>query len=303
MTKFLLLRVVLFCLEIIWSLIGSIWIFNASLIECSPITFVTILVNFLVPIVAFILIIVSLIFVFDPLSNVPKNDVIQKRRIFEYYLKKLFCCFTFFCLDSDFKSNEHYAQSHQQISQLLIMLFSNADLTLTDIIAGIMLINIKPSYALHILNRRKMSKKINTNEIPNWMTIHEASNFVRYALATYSWPYYLYSHNIGGLCDVCCSVGDLRDKKSVRNCSCCYVKLKQSIIVDQPELEELNFPLVGDDSSRRNLRAFKFIAKCEESDIIYANFKNEPFLSPFCVVIDHFRKTVIITIRGTLSMR
>jgi hypothetical protein len=45
------------------------------------------------------------------------------------------------------------------------------------------------------------------------------------------------------------------------------------------------------------------LAQCEECDIIYANFTNEAFLSPFCVVVDHFKKTVIITIRGTLSMR
>jgi len=37
--------------------------------------------------------------------------------------------------------------------------------------------------------------------------------------------------------------------------------------------------------------------------LIYANFQNELFLVPFCILIDHYKKTVVITIRGTLSMR
>lgn len=141
---------------------------------------------------------------------------------------------------------------------------------------------------------------IDSSLIPSWMNVNEASYFIRFALATYSWPYYLYMHNIRGFCDICC----ICSTTSSDYCSCCirYKKSSSSVTTEPPSSSE-KFKLLGDTRTRRNLRAFKFLSKIDECDLIYANFSNELFLSPFCVLVDHFKKTVIITIRGTLSMR
>ena len=37
------------------------------------------------------------------------------------------------------------------------------------------------------------------------MNITEAAYHIKYAVATYSWPYYLYMHNVRGFCDLCCT--------------------------------------------------------------------------------------------------
>jgi sn1-specific diacylglycerol lipase len=305
MNKFLFIRMLLILFEISWSIVGTVWIASIKMGSCSPIIYWTVVLNLVFCGIAVFFLIIVVLFVFDPLSHLDQNDVTQKRNVIEYYLNKLCCCFAC-CLDSGPKSRESYANSYKQISRLLEMLFSKADLTPSDIAAGVMLINNKTLPQLpREFHRHTTCRKTNISQIPAWMNINAASHFIRYALATYSWPYYLYLHNMGGFCDVCCFGGDLRDNESGRCCFCCCDGRKTNVIEDQPEIgfPAGNFILVGDTKSRRNLRAFKYLAQCEECDIIYANFTNEAFLSPFCVVVDHFKKTVIITIRGTLSMR
>ena len=101
-----------------------------------------------------------------------------------------------------------------------------------------------------------------------------------------------------GCCDLCCSINN--------SCLCCCTNFESNLSVsisDQPETRSENFALLGDTKGRRHLKAFKFLSKIEECDLIYANFQNELFLVPFCILIDHLKKTVVITIRGTLSMR
>lgn len=151
---------------------------------------------------------------------------------------------------------------------------------------------------------------IQVEKIPHWMDINTASQFIKYAVATYSWKYYLYMHNMRGFCDICCicSPSDGTDGAEASCCSCCTCFKRKSVVTDAPDPDELaqsvrKCTVHGDNKTKRNLRAFKFLSKTEECDIVYANFTNELFLSPFVVLIDHHKKAVVITIRGTLSMR
>jgi len=147
---------------------------------------------------------------------------------------------------------------------------------------------------------------IQVEKIPKWMDINAASYHVKYALATYSWPYYLYMNNVRGFCDICC-ICSPKNNTDGAVCSCCCGGGTTTI---EPYAEEVNnlgnltgCVLHGDTRTRRNLRAFKYLSRTEDSDIVYASFKNELFLVPFCVIVDHYKKSVVITIRGTLSMR
>ncbi len=151
---------------------------------------------------------------------------------------------------------------------------------------------------------------IQVEKIPRWMDINAASYYVKYALATYSWPYYLYMHNIRGFCDICCICSPTNINSDVGICGCCTCCSGRSTITIEPASEDVieagsssGCIIHGDTRTRRNLRAFKFLSKTEDCDIVYASFTNELFLVPFCVIVDHYKKSVIITIRGTLSMR
>ncbi len=102
-----------------------------------------------------------------------------------------------------------------------------------------------------------------------------------------------------GCCDLCCSINNI--------CFCCCTNIKSkstlSISSNQSDISSKKFTVLGDTKGRRHLKAFKFLSKIEECDLVYANFQNELFLVPFCILIDHLKKTVVITIRGTLSIR
>jgi sn1-specific diacylglycerol lipase len=99
------------------------------------------------------------------------------------------------------------------------------------------------------------------------------------------------------------------------NCCCCNresssnaadIANRDSISVGQQlnnRIPQSNLTVHGDTNNMRYFRAFKFLSKINDCDLVYANFQNELFLVPFCIVIDHAKKTIVITIRGTLSLR
>jgi sn1-specific diacylglycerol lipase len=145
------------------------------------------------------------------------------------------------------------------------------------------------------------------------MSVNEAAYYIRYAIATYSWPYYVYMHNVRGIKDIFCH------SESYSSCCCCCcssgfkssaqaadIANRESISVGQQmgnQIPVSNLTVHGDTTSMRYFRAFKFLSKINDCDLIYANFQNELFMVPFCIVVDHMKKTIVITIRGTLSLR
>lgn len=80
------------------------------------------------------------------------------------------------------------------------MIFRNGDLTPSDIAAGIILLSQKEldqfnrESAINKKYEKNRIKKLSKSEIeaiPKWMNVNEAAYYIKYALATYSWPYYL----------------------------------------------------------------------------------------------------------------
>ena len=177
---------------------------------------------------------------------------------------------------------------------------------------------------------------------PKWMTVNDACYYVRYATACYSWSYYLYMHNLRGFSDICCTPRQTVDGQASGStlfgsccCCCCYPTMPpttaamaaekkssamdadnrdETIIVDDNdngELDEqhtnasadLNVIVEGDGNLERHIKAFKYLSHIDDCNLIYASFHNELFFSPFCVLLDHHKRSVVITIRGTLSMR
>ena len=187
------------------------------------------------------------------------------------------------------------------------MLFRGGDLTPSDVLAGTILLSEKEhdqfnrEAQIHKRNARKNRLSENSlNEIPKWMNINESCYFIRYAVACYSWPYYIYMHNLRGFSHLCCNNSMCFCLPSAPASNAAENLADPSIIEDSLRN---NLIVEADANKVRHMKAFKFLAKIEEQDMIYANFNNELFLVPFCVLVDHFKKCVVITIRGTLSMR
>jgi len=41
--------------------------------------------------------------------------------------------------------------------------------------------------------------------VPSWMTLENASHFMKFAGASYGWPFFLFSNPFCGPCRLCCS--------------------------------------------------------------------------------------------------
>jgi sn1-specific diacylglycerol lipase len=310
MVKYLYVRCLLFLIEIVWSIIGIIWLTKIKWITCSKLVYFSVLANILLCGCVLFFLLIVLFIVFDPISHLPNEDVATKRNALFDYLKKVFCC-CYCCLYTGNSRKTNYENSYKQISSILEMIFRDGDLTPSDIASGIILLSQKE---LDQFNResqirkryeKNKIKKISKSEIeliPKWMNINEAAYYIRYALATYTWPYYLYMHNVRGFCDLCCSM----NASSNFCCCCCCCCCNKQGCTKKEESDDMSTVHGVDATSNEyhhHLKAFKFLSKINEYDLIHASFKNELFFVPFFVLVDHFKKNIIITIRGTLSMR
>lgn len=113
---------------------------------------------------------------------------------------------------------------------------------------------------------------------PPWMTIPNARHMLRFALASYGWPM---------LCYLKCCSGCFKLLKSATCCGCCK---SQSNVVD-------------DNCCLCHFSGVREISKLRAEDIIYVSFKNHVFELPFILLLDHVKKQIVLSVRGSLSFR
>ena len=281
---FLYMRILLIIFELIWNCVGIVWWVNAKtdFSNCPKSVYFTVLANIIFCFTAVLAINLILIFVYDPISHLPQHDVTSKRAKLLDYITFL-CCFC--CMLKGNSRETSYENSYDQIGAILEFIFRGGDLTPSDITAGVLLLSNKEN---NQFNRENIQISRNrmpiNNQQPAWMTINEASYYIKYATACYSWPYYVYINPCTGPCKFFCSKG----KKSCF-CCCCLRKTKYA-------------NALNDNICSCYYDAFKELSKTNDCDILHANFRNELFHAPFFVIHDHLKKSVVIAVRGTLSI-
>ena len=110
--------------------------------------------------------------------------------------------------------------------------------------------------------------------------IAEGARFMAMAQAMYTWISYLLEHPATGLCDLTCRA----TKRSV----CCQHSLEGTVI--------------GDYWCRQHSIALESISGISPEDIVYAQFQQGIKPKPYAIVLDHEWKSIVIAIRGTLSL-
>jgi sn1-specific diacylglycerol lipase len=110
--------------------------------------------------------------------------------------------------------------------------------------------------------------------------IAEGAHFMRLSLAIYGYIMYMIEHKLTGPCLL--TAISLNCKRSC----CCWSKDN----------------VVGDTSCGCNLLAMLRTAGLDEEDIEYAQFGVSVERNPYCITVDHVWKSVVLTIRGTLSL-
>lgn len=104
---------------------------------------------------------------------------------------------------------------------------------------------------------------------------------MHYALGAYGWPMFLMTHSNTGICQLC---------SQFRCClSCCHHK----------ELPEI----VEDNCCYCNYAALKRMVNIGDVEVIYTTFHVDVGETPFFVAIDYTKQKIVVSIRGTLSMK
>ena len=109
------------------------------------------------------------------------------------------------------------------------------------------------------------------------LAIAEGARFMRYARAMYTWKMDLI-------------------EKPISSCTVFGTQLIRSIC------SKRNVNVVGDNRFGFNDASLESFANLEPEQVAYASFVEGMEKSPFCVVLDHEWKSVVISIRGTLSI-
>ena len=186
--KFLYIRTFLVFTEFIWSVIGCIWLVRTKWNVCSTLVYFTVLANIIFCAVAIILLIVILVFIFDPISHLPEGDIQRKNILYEWL--RTVCCCCYCCLYTGNSRSPSYENSYKQISSILEHLFRGGNMTPSDVLAGIILKSNKEpdQYNREFINFKKSKNQTNSfkanrqlkiDQIPKWMSVNEACYYIK----------------------------------------------------------------------------------------------------------------------------
>ncbi|XP_052816951.1 diacylglycerol lipase-beta-like isoform X2 [Mya arenaria] len=201
------------------------------------------------------------------------------------------CKCMFMCARGDGEDTSVFAT----LAELSADYFKGVDLVPSDVIAGLILLSRKQErkrqqwrvYVNETENKRPMEDTVDSPGIlleetrapPPWMTLDLMSHYLRFAIGSYGWPFYLtLTNRLCGLCGLCSA------------CRCCACI--------RPD-ERVNM----DNCCLCNTAAFLKTSGVHTEDIVYASLKNGIYEIPFYVVIDRESNAVVIAIRGTLSLQ
>ncbi|XP_031627967.1 sn1-specific diacylglycerol lipase alpha isoform X2 [Contarinia nasturtii] len=207
----------------------------------------------------------------------------------DHRCRLLFCCMS---------SSERNHNSFADIARLLSDFFRELDVVPSDVVAGLVLLRkFQKVERQHIVRQ----KRNGTYEFLSGVPITERTQFLRlndpkdyecfqmvihymhYALSAYGWPMFLMTHSKTGLCQLC---------TKVRCCcfSCCRSNKETTDIID-------------DNCCKCNYAAMKRMLSQTEAEVIYTTFHVDVGETPFFVAVDYTKEKIVVSIRGTLSMK
>uniref|UniRef100_A0A3B4YNH2 Diacylglycerol lipase-alpha n=1 Tax=Seriola lalandi dorsalis TaxID=1841481 RepID=A0A3B4YNH2_SERLL len=184
---------------------------------------------------------------------------------------KFFMCCT--------RAQDTQSDAYSEVASLFAEFFRDLDIVPSDIIAGLVLLRQRQrSKRSAILDQVSLSIKY---EIIRY--INDVCYYMLFALAAYGWPMYLMRKPACGLCRLASS------------CPCTSVsgsRLSQSVTVEEDNCCGCNVLAIRRHFLDRDLK---------QVHIVYTSCHDAVYETPFFVAVDHAKKRVVISIRGTLS--
>lgn len=259
-TTCIYVRLPFFVLEIIWTIIATVLIFEGSSL-CNFLTAVrvTVVLEWILIVSVFIAVIV----VFNSVEDVGDDAHLNARRLWTRRMRLLKC-----------GQDEQMITALDEIANLMAAFFAHNDVVLSDIVSGLLLVVHSP------LN---ISTPLQTAESPSpdlsWMNMKRATHFLDFAIAVYGWPTYLVS---------------------TKNCVPCWRLTRKIRCCGQLRCNQVL--IVKDNCCLCNTTSFSLQMEDRNVDLFYVSFHNTLYKVPFVVLTDHDTQSIVITIRGSLSL-
>lgn len=139
-------------------------------------------------------------------------------------------------------------------------------------------------------------KVLNMNKTLDRRVLQEGTRFSRYQLAIYTWLLYVYGNPVSGLARLLCKGG----------CGCCCSRRSPSP-GDDEEMLMGDLPeglVVGDNWCQVHKTALMLQAGIDDDtcELVYAQLHSSFADIPYCIIVDHAWKSVVLAIRGTFSL-
>jgi len=159
---------------------------------------------------------------------------------------------------------------------------------------------------------------LNPHNSVDYELLQDGAHMAKFALAIYTWMLYVFAHPFQGLPQLCCRSCRLCRRCSGEDCvgtPSLRSSSRDSLLEDesqeaepqehqrrQTEYEQGDEQTVGDNICGWHKQSLLLVAGIEESDLIYAQFHNRFSVVPYCIVVDHASQSVVLAVRGSLSL-
>ncbi|CAH1129425.1 unnamed protein product [Ceutorhynchus assimilis] len=205
------------------------------------------------------------------------------------------CRFLFCCSSPSDRNRNSFAD----IARLLSDFFRDLDVVPSDVVVGLVLLRkFQKIERKAIVDQRKHDtyeflSGVAVTPRTQFLSLHEDGadlelfqtviHYAHYAVRAYGWPIYVMM-NKTGVCHLCTGL----------QCCCCIPCRKR---------HEEDAEIVADNCCRCNYAALQTLTDLGDIEIIYATYHVDVGETPFFVALDYDRKKIVISIRGTLSMK
>ncbi|XP_074132778.1 diacylglycerol lipase-alpha isoform X3 [Sminthopsis crassicaudata] len=305
----LYVRLAILLIEFIYAIVGIVWLTHYYT-SCNDVTAKNVTLGMVVcNWVVILSVCITVLCVFDPTGRTFVKLRATKRRqrnLRTYNLRhrleegqatswsrrlKVFLCCT--------RTKDSQSDAYSEIAYLFAEFFRDLDIVPSDIIAGLVLLRqrqrAKRNAVLDEANNdilaflsgmpvTRNTKYLDLKNSHEMLRYKEVCYYMLFALAAYGWPMYLMRKPACGLCQL------------ARSCSCCLCPSRPRF-APGVTIEEDNCCGCNAIAIRRH-----FLDENMSSvDIVYTSCHDAVYETPFYVAVDHDKKKVVISIRGTLS--
>ncbi|XP_075727994.1 inactivation no afterpotential E isoform X2 [Rhipicephalus microplus] len=201
----------------------------------------------------------------------------------------LFCCMG---------TNDRNRNSFAEIAKLLSDFFRDLDVVPSDVVAGLVLLRKFQRQERLIIASQKgndtyqflsgvavtpATRFLDVNHPNVCEAVMVITHYMHYALGVYGWPMYMMTRGSTGCCHLfpslrCCCFPTRkkkRDRALVVEDNCCYC----------------------------NYAALRHMVNNHNMEVVYVTYHVDVGETPFFVAVDHEKRTVVVSVRGTLSLQ